>query len=128
MEKVNTGNVQKLADKSSKLAHEVVAKMEQLGVTSLDCVKIEYRQSHTHGKQTYLYIESDHNENGDLLCTTIRDSDDFFYDYGDFSLPTAYPNLDQVKRFLNSIDDINQAIIDANMEIEALLDKKVSIS
>jgi len=124
IKKVKIEDIKKLGVISSELAKKILERMNNLGVKRLANVYLKHKQSQVYGEQDYLHVDG---FDGDLLLSDIDNSDDYFYRYGDFNLPTYSPSYNAVKEFLSSIHAVNEAIEAINSDISAAIGKDYTI-
>ena len=127
MENINTKKRAELLETAKNLVDAVLEKMEELGVKRLGPVYIENWHNQTHGTQTRLHLDRDESESDLCFCLRATNDDDTFYEFGDYDLPFTKPNLETVIDFMNSIDEINNAIVEYNKKLDELNNKKFKI-
>lgn len=116
-----------LLQKAKTVVDAVLAKMNELEVTSLGPVYIKNWHNQTHGTQTRLHLVGDEREADLVFVRHASNDDDDFYEFGDFNLPYTLPNLETVFEFLDSVDEINDAIDEINDKIKAAAEKNYTI-
>lgn len=120
-------STEKMLNVAKEVVDAVIDRMNELGVTELGPVYIENCYSQTHGTQQRLHLYSDDNKADLVFCRKADNDHETWYEFGDFNLPYVLPDIETVLEFLDSVDEINDAIEDILGRIKEAEEKEYKI-